>query len=60
MMEKGSTMVGYQPLDHHPNFKLDPFPNPLTGELTNGQLQIWPWNGPGDAMFIARFLRLEE
>lgn len=44
-------------LDQQPNFKLDPFANPLTGEATNGQLQIWPKNSSGDAMFIARFVR---
>lgn len=42
-------------LDAHENFKLEPFANPLTGEQTDGQLQIWPWEGPGDGMFIARF-----
>lgn len=45
-------------MDQHPDFKLDPFPNPLTGEQTAGTLQIWPWDGPGDAMFIARFTRM--
>ena len=47
-------------LDQHSNFKLDPFANPLTGGQTDGQLQIWPWEGPGDAMFIARFVRDAE
>lgn len=47
-------------LDQNPGFKLDPFANPLTGEPTDGQLQIWPWDGPGDAMFIARFVRAAE
>ncbi len=47
-------------LDQNPTFKLDPFVNPLTGEPTNGQVQIWPWEGPGDAMFIARFIRDED
>ncbi|RKX46890.1 MAG: RsmB/NOP family class I SAM-dependent RNA methyltransferase, partial [Verrucomicrobia bacterium] len=47
-------------LDRNPNFKLDPFSNPLTGEATEGTLQIWPWDGPGDAMFIARFVRNAE
>ncbi len=47
-------------LDQHSNFKLEPFANPLTGEDTNGQLQIWPWDGPGDAMYIARFRRDSE
>lgn len=47
-------------LEQHPDFQLDPFANPLTGEATNGTLQIWPWEGPGDAMFIARFVRNAE
>ena len=47
-------------LEQHKNFKLDPFANPLTGEETNGQLQIWPWDASGDAMFIARFVRDSE
>lgn len=38
----------------HPDFVLEPFNNPLTGEPTNGVLQLWPWDGPGDGMFIAR------
>lgn len=46
-------------LDHHQNFKADPFEHPLTGEPTDGQLQIWPWDGPGDAMYIARFRRID-
>ncbi len=44
-------------LDHHSNFHLDPFPHPLSGEQTDGHVQLWPWEGPGDAMFIARFKR---
>ena len=44
-------------LDQNPNFELNPFSNPLTGKPTDGQLQIWPWDAPGDAMFIARFIR---
>ena len=47
-------------LEQHDNFKLDPFNNPLTGEPTNGALQIWPWEAPGDGMFIARFVRNAE
>ncbi len=47
-------------LDQNPGFKPDPFTHPLTGEQTEGQLQIWPWDGPGDAMFIARFVRAAE
>lgn len=44
-------------LEENRGFSLDPFPNPLVGEPTDGTLQIWPWDGPGDAMFIARFRR---
>ena len=47
-------------LDQHPNFKLEAFNNPLNGEQTTGQLQIWPWEGPSDGMFIARFRRDED
>jgi 16S rRNA (cytosine967-C5)-methyltransferase len=47
-------------LDQNPGFQLDPFTSPLTGETTEGTLQIWPWDGPGDGMFIARFVRAEE
>ncbi|NLX26198.1 MAG: RsmB/NOP family class I SAM-dependent RNA methyltransferase [Lentisphaerae bacterium] len=47
-------------LDTTLQFRLDPFANPLTGTMTDGQLQVWPWDGPGDAMFIARFKRSES
>jgi 16S rRNA (cytosine967-C5)-methyltransferase len=47
-------------LDQNPGFALDPFPHPLTGAQTDGQVQLWPWEGPGDAMFIARFVRSKE
>lgn len=41
-------------LTAHPEFAPEPFANPLTGEPTSGTLQIWPWEGPGDGMFMAR------
>jgi len=41
-------------LTAHPEFAPEPFTHPLTGEKTNGTLQIWPWEGPGDGMFMAR------
>jgi 16S rRNA (cytosine967-C5)-methyltransferase len=41
----------------HSGFAPDAFSNPLTGEPTGGSLQIWPWDGPGDGMFIARLRR---
>jgi 16S rRNA (cytosine967-C5)-methyltransferase len=43
----------------HSGFALDPFNNPLTGEPTGGSLQIWPWDGPGDGMFIARLRAMQ-
>ncbi|MDZ8118671.1 RsmB/NOP family class I SAM-dependent RNA methyltransferase [Pontiella agarivorans] len=46
-------------LDQHDDFKPEPFLNPLTGEQTDGQLQIWPWECPGDGMFITRLRRAE-
>ncbi len=40
-----------------PEFELEPFPHPLTGEPTPGFAQFWPWEGDCDAMFAARFRR---
>lgn len=39
----------------HPEFTLEPFVSPLTGEQTDGQQQLQSWMGDGDAMFVARF-----
>lgn len=44
-------------LETHSEFAPEAFENPLTGEATDGALQIWPWEGPGDGMFIARLRR---
>lgn len=44
-------------LADHSEFSLEPFDHPLTGDATDGSLQIWPWEGPGDGMFIARLIR---
>ncbi|MCF7849813.1 MAG: hypothetical protein K9M45_13260 [Kiritimatiellales bacterium] len=43
--------------DQNPDFKPTPFIHPLTGQETSGALQIWPWEAPGDGMFVARFTR---
>ena len=40
-----------------PAFAAERFANPLTGALTSGALQIRPWDGDCDAMFVARFRR---
>ena len=47
-------------LADHSNFEPESFANPLTNEMTDGTLQIWPWDGPGDGMFIARLRRKEQ
>lgn len=39
----------------HPEFALEEFPHPLTGETVPGQVQILPHSGNCDASFIARF-----
>ena len=41
-----------------PDFRLQPFPNPLTGATTDGKLWIWPWEGPCDGMFVAKMARV--
>ncbi len=44
-------------LKNNANFALEPFVNPLTGNRTDGTLQILPWDADCDAMFAARFRR---
>jgi 16S rRNA (cytosine967-C5)-methyltransferase len=41
----------------NPGFRLDAFPHPLSGTPANGMLQVWPWDGDCDAMFVARLRR---
>jgi len=41
----------------HPEFQPDTAPHPLTGTLQNGVFWVWPWAGPCDGMFIARWRR---
>jgi 16S rRNA (cytosine967-C5)-methyltransferase len=43
-----------------PSFQLDRFPHPFSGAECPGTLQIWPDDADGDAMFVARFIRLTE
>jgi 16S rRNA (cytosine967-C5)-methyltransferase len=47
-------------LASHPEFRLDPFPHPWTGETTDGRLQIWPQDSDSDAMFVARLARVGD
>lgn len=44
-------------LETNKNFELEPFINPLNGIQTPGMLQVYPWDGNCDAMFVARFIR---
>lgn len=44
-------------LRDNPNFQLDPFPHPFTGDPTDGRVQIWPQDADTDAMFVARMVR---
>ncbi len=44
----------------HPEFRPDAVAHPLTGETQQGACWIWPWAGPCDGMFIARWRRLEK
>ena len=44
-------------LKNHSDFAIEDFANPLNGQSTGGTLQLWPWDGDCDAMFIAKFRR---
>jgi len=44
----------------HPEFSLEPFPNPLTGQLTEGTLLTLPWAADCDASFVARFRKAAQ
>ncbi len=44
-------------LADHPEFTLEPFTSPLTGQETPGYCQFWPWDSDCDAMFTAKFHR---
>ncbi|MBP7830390.1 MAG: RsmB/NOP family class I SAM-dependent RNA methyltransferase [Kiritimatiellae bacterium] len=41
----------------HPEFRLEPGAHPLSGADTDGRFWIWPWDGPCDGMYAARFRR---
>jgi 16S rRNA (cytosine967-C5)-methyltransferase len=44
-------------LQEEDGFSPEPFQDPLSGERTQGTLQIWPWTADSDAMFVARLRR---
>lgn len=41
----------------HPEFQPDAAAHPLTGARAPGSYWIWPWDGPCDGMFCARWRR---
>lgn len=57
LFERENQGVVAEFLRRHPEFVLEPFANPLNGQPTDGRLQVWPADGDGDAMFVARFRR---
>jgi 16S rRNA (cytosine967-C5)-methyltransferase len=40
-----------------PGFVLEPGRHPLSGAAADGTFWIWPWDGPCDGMYAARFRR---
>lgn len=42
----------------HSDYKLEPFENPITGMECTGMLQVMPWDGDNDSMFIAKFKKI--
>ncbi len=44
----------------HPEFIAESVPHPLTGEKLPGTFFIWPWQGPCDGMFAARWRRVAK
>ena len=46
-------------MDKHPEFKLDPFPNPLTGDIAPGMLRIDGGLYNCDTLFAARLRKFE-
>ncbi|MCF7792151.1 MAG: RsmB/NOP family class I SAM-dependent RNA methyltransferase [Victivallales bacterium] len=57
IFEKENTEVVKAFLKRNKNFKIDPFTNPLSGNMTDGTLNVFPWHCNCDATFVARFKR---
>lgn len=53
-LEEENICVVKKFLSEHPDFKLEPFANPIDCTQTEGYLQIYPWHADCDAMFVAR------
>ena len=46
-------------LARHPEFRLEPFADPLTGEMTDGILKISGAVSDSDSMFVARMRKVD-
>ncbi len=58
LFETENTATVRRFIELHPQFSPEPFTHPLTGKLLNdGQTYLWPWEGDGDGMFVARLRR---
>ncbi|MEW4567164.1 hypothetical protein AB1L88_04790 [Tautonia sp. JC769] len=44
-------------LASHPDFQLEPFPDPIDGTPTDGTFVLWPGRSDTEAWFIARMIR---
>ncbi|MBF0287925.1 MAG: RsmB/NOP family class I SAM-dependent RNA methyltransferase [SAR324 cluster bacterium] len=53
MQIENESVVG-QFLEQNPNFQLEPFFHPITNELTEGMMTIWPHMLNSDGMFVAK------
>ncbi len=53
--ETRAVVLGF--LERHPQFQLDPFPDPFGGEETDGTLLVWPQEQNTDGMYVARMAR---
>jgi len=57
MLASENDAVVVEFLAAHPDFAAEPFPHPLADAQTDGTLQLWPWDGDCDAMYVARLRR---
>ncbi len=57
LFEEENDLVVKKFLDEHPDFSLEPFPDPLTGTLTDGRLPVFSYDADCDSMFMARMRR---
>ena len=60
MFEKENAGVVKKFLSVNSNFTIEPFVNPLSGNMTDGTLDILPWHLNCDAMFVARFRKKDK